>query len=283
MTPDANATFLPPDRATLDRIVEDEALQRRYTTALALIHDVICDYSDAHPHRRFLDRALLARKIKGLLMLDPPAEPDPADRAAIENLRINLRRALALRKRARATARTAERKSVRSGVAAFLDAMTAAFGEVLKRHSLAKNPSGYPAFIAPDRATLDRFAEDRAIQGRYHGALRLIYECLCDFTDDHRRRKVEDLAELGRQLKGLLMLDPPAEPDPADRAAIENLRANRRRALALRRRARATARTDQRGRVRSEVTYFLDGLVATAGDVDREAAERSPLSKAKGA
>ncbi len=132
MTPDADAIFLPPDRATLDRIVEDEALQRRYTTALALIDDVICDYSDAHPYRRFQDRADLARKIKGLLMLDPPVEPDPADRAAVENLRINLRRALALRKRARATARTSERNSVRSEVTVFLDAMTATFGQIIR-------------------------------------------------------------------------------------------------------------------------------------------------------
>src|SRR2546430_121770 len=94
----ATRIFLPLRRAARARLAEDETIRDLYADALALIHDLLCEFAGGHGGPRFPDPAGVEHDLRSLTHGARTAPPrSPADTLILRNIEENRDRALSLR------------------------------------------------------------------------------------------------------------------------------------------------------------------------------------------
>ncbi len=123
--------FLKPSRDDLARLVKDESRQDIYTSSLALIQDMLCEFSGNRVGPQFLDDDFrlqrlseIASPIGGVSALVPG---DPIQNNIVENLGI----ALDIQKRAKGYRGGRGRKALLDEVERFLDVLEETYRDIL--------------------------------------------------------------------------------------------------------------------------------------------------------
>jgi hypothetical protein len=123
--------FLKPSRDELARLVEDESRLDIYTASLALIQDMLCEFSGSRVGPQFLDEGLRLERLSEITSpiggVTAPVPDDPIQNQIVENLGL----ALALRERAKAFRGGGGRKALRAEIEHFLDSLEETYRDIL--------------------------------------------------------------------------------------------------------------------------------------------------------
>ena len=125
-------SFLKPDRAGLARLREEESIRADYTGSLALIQDILSEFTDGG-HPRFLDQADVVDRIREIATGSSLAlSPADVDRSLVENIEQNEERARKLREAAESPRTFGDGAALNGEIADFLDSLLSTYRDVIQ-------------------------------------------------------------------------------------------------------------------------------------------------------
>jgi hypothetical protein len=126
-------SFLRPEPSGFDRLIADDSIRSAYTSSLALIHDLICEFDPQQGQPRFHDEADLVTRIKALsTVLAMVRSLSEVDRSLLENIEQNAKRALELRSKALTPQTQDDGSTVREEIAEFLDSLLSTYRDAIQ-------------------------------------------------------------------------------------------------------------------------------------------------------
>jgi hypothetical protein len=124
-------SFVKPSPDELDRLVKDETRRSTYTRSLALIQDLLVEFSMERGGPRFLDENVLLERLSELTTpiggVSASVPGDVIQNNVVENLSI----ALDLRHRAKAAKGFGRHKRLRAEIENFLDSLEETYRDIL--------------------------------------------------------------------------------------------------------------------------------------------------------